>query len=64
MSTIRKRGSTYQVQVRRKGRPQLTKTFHRRSDALQWARQCEVGLIALTCQPTGSSWRVSLCMVS
>ena len=42
MATIRKRGNTYQVQVRRKGRPQLTKSFHRRSDALQWARQCEV----------------------
>jgi integrase len=42
MATVRKRGDTWQVQVRRKGLPNQTKSFHRRTDALQWARQMEV----------------------
>ena len=42
MATVRKRGDTWQVQVRRKGLPNLSKTFHRHTDALQWARQSDV----------------------
>ena len=42
MANIRKRGDSWQVQVRRNGRPSLTRTFHRYSDAVQWARQGEI----------------------
>ncbi|MGI9483048.1 MAG: tyrosine-type recombinase/integrase [Hyphomicrobiales bacterium] len=42
MATIRPRGDKYQVQVRRTGQPQLSKTFFHRRDAEVWARQMEV----------------------
>jgi integrase len=41
MATIRKRNERYQVQIRRTGLPALTRTFIRRSDAQEWARQME-----------------------
>lgn len=41
MATIRKRGSSWQVQVRRLGFPPLVKTFRSRSDASAWARDKE-----------------------
>ncbi|MBO1909517.1 site-specific integrase [Microvirga sp. 3-52] len=41
MATIRKRGSSWQVQVRRDGFPPLTKTFSIRADAAEWARDKE-----------------------
>jgi integrase len=40
MATLRKRGSKWQVQVRREGH-NLSKTFHLREDALRWAREQE-----------------------
>ena len=42
MATIRKRGKRYHVQVRRKGQPQITKSFVQLDDARQWARSMEV----------------------
>jgi len=42
MATIRKRGDKYQVQVRRKGHPPLSRSFIQRKDALEWARMMEV----------------------
>ena len=41
MASIRKRGDKYQVQIRRQGNPAVSKTFHRKADAQQWARQAE-----------------------
>jgi integrase len=41
MATIRKRGARYHVQVRRRGQPQLTKSFLLLEDAKRWARQTE-----------------------
>src|SRR5687768_6797722 len=42
MATIRKKNGKYQVQVRRKGHPTLSRTFVRRADASAWARETEV----------------------
>jgi integrase len=42
MATIRKRGARYHVQVRRRGQPQVTKSFALLDDARQWARMMEV----------------------
>lgn len=41
MATIRKRGSSWQVQVRRQGFPALVKTFASHTDAVAWARDKE-----------------------
>jgi integrase len=41
MATIRKRGSSWQVQIRRDGFPPLTKSFSTRADAAEWARDKE-----------------------
>lgn len=42
MSTIRKRGAKWQVQIRRVGFPPISRSFHIRKDAEAWARQAEV----------------------
>jgi integrase len=42
MATIRKRGSKWQVQIRRAGHRPSSKSFAVRKDALEWARQTEV----------------------
>jgi len=42
MATIRKRGTKWQVQIRRAGFPTISKSFHVRKDADAWARQMEV----------------------
>jgi hypothetical protein len=39
MATLRRRGKRWQVQVRRNGRPSLSRSFQLKSDALAWARQ-------------------------
>jgi integrase len=44
LASIRKRGERWQVQVRRKNAPPLTKSFLNRPDALTWARQTEVAV--------------------
>ncbi len=41
MATILKRNGKFQVQVRRKGFPVTCRTFHLRSDAIEWARHME-----------------------
>jgi integrase len=41
MATIRRRGTTWQVQVRRQGHATLSRTFRLKADAEQWARQRE-----------------------
>jgi len=43
---IRKRGSKWQVQIRRAGYSSITKTFHRREEAIAWGRSQEVRLDA------------------
>jgi len=42
MASIRKRGSRWQVQIRRQGYPQLIKSFITRDDAMRWARLREI----------------------
>ena len=42
MATIRKRKGKWQVQVRHLGHNQISKTFLRRQEAEQWARELEV----------------------
>ena len=42
MATIRKRGTRWQVQVRRISSPTLSKSFINRKDAEAWARQTEI----------------------
>src|SRR5262249_11670300 len=44
MASIRRRRSKWQAQVRRRGHPPITRTFHRRADAELWARQTEAEL--------------------
>ena len=44
MATIRKRANTWQVQIRRKGFPALTRTFETKADATLWVRQQEHAL--------------------
>ncbi|RDI62007.1 tyrosine-type recombinase/integrase [Microvirga subterranea] len=41
MATIRKRGSSWQAQVRREGYPPLSKSFKTKADAAAWARDKE-----------------------
>jgi integrase len=41
MATIRKRGSSWQAQVRREGYPPLSKSFPAKADAAAWARDQE-----------------------
>ena len=42
MATIRRRGDSWQVQVRRHGYSPTTRTFRTKSDALTWARKTEI----------------------
>ncbi len=42
MATLRKRGERWHVQVRRRGRPSVTRSFLLKSDALAWAREQEL----------------------
>ena len=44
MATIRKRGSHYNVQIRKEGYPSVTKTFTRISDARKWANSIEADM--------------------
>jgi integrase len=41
VATIRRRGNTWQVQIRRQGSPLLTRTFRLKAEAELWARQRE-----------------------
>lgn len=41
MATIRKRGNRWQVQIRRKELPSISRSFSRKIDALEWAREME-----------------------
>ena len=42
MATLRKRGDRWQVQVRRKGRTPISRSFKLKSEALVWAREQEL----------------------
>jgi integrase len=44
MANIRRRGSKWQVQVRRQGFPSRTRSFNRRDDAKAWARAQELAM--------------------
>lgn len=41
MATIRKRGTKWQVQIRRQGFPPISRSFLKKGDAAQWARHWE-----------------------
>ena len=42
VATLRRRKHRWQVQVRRKSRPAISRSFHFKSDALAWAREQEL----------------------
>lgn len=42
MATIRRRADKWQVQVRRRHAPNISRTFHRKTEAEAWARSMEV----------------------
>ena len=44
MATIRRRGSKWEAQIRRKGYRTISRSFDTQTDAKTWARQIEVGL--------------------
>jgi|LauGreDrversion4_2_1035121.scaffolds.fasta_scaffold11040_7 integrase len=44
MSTIRQRKGKFQARIQRRGFPTLAKTFLTQREALQWARQAEIGV--------------------
>ena len=44
MSSIRKRGSKWNVQIRRSGHPLLSKTFILKTDAERWSKATEAAL--------------------
>lgn len=44
MATIRKRGEGWQVQVRKKGQPLITKTFSKKVLAERWAKEIELSI--------------------
>ena len=44
MASIRQQGSSWQTRVRRKGYPDITKSFNTRKDAERWARSVETSL--------------------
>lgn len=48
MASIRKRQDKWQVQIRRRGGPNLTRSFHLKADATAWARAQEVEIDKLT----------------
>ena len=41
MATFRKRGSSWQVQIRRSGHPPISRTFKSKSNAYAWSRQVD-----------------------
>jgi hypothetical protein len=44
LATIRKRGQSWQVQVRKTGNTPISRTFERKADAESWARQMETDI--------------------
>lgn len=52
MATIRKRGSSWQAQVRREGYPPLSKSFTSKTDAAAWARDRERAIDRAELPPT------------
>lgn len=44
MASFRQQGNSWQTRVRRKGYPDITKSFNTRQDAERWARSVEVSL--------------------
>jgi len=55
-----KRGSSWRVQVRVKGRPVQTETFDRKTDAVRWAQQIEADLRAGRHLPVAEARRRTL----
>ena len=41
MATVRKRGSSWQAQVRREGYPPLSRSFQTKAEAVSWGREQE-----------------------
>ncbi len=55
MSNLRKRGSSWQVQIRPSGQPSITRSFRRKSDALEWGRQTETEIDCRGLHPSRTS---------
>lgn len=52
MASIRKRGDSYEVRIRRTGMATLCATFDKRADAQEWARKKDVEIDSKTCPDT------------
>jgi len=55
MASIRKRGSSWHVQIRQSGQPSLTRSFKKKPDAIAWARQTEAEIDRRGLHPSRSS---------
>ena len=60
MASFRRQGNSWQARVRRKGQPDLTKSFDTRQNAEQWARGVEASLDQGTYLDRTEAERVSL----
>lgn len=52
MATIRRRGSSWQVQVRREGSPPVSKSFPTEAEASAWARALEAQIDTADLSPS------------
>ena len=55
MANLKKRGSSWQVQIRPSGQPSLTRSFRRKSDAVEWGRQTETEIDRRGLHPSRTS---------
>jgi hypothetical protein len=56
MATFRKRGNKWQVQVRRKNQPSISRSFNQKFDAQCWARDMECSADAPYVKRRGGGW--------
>jgi len=60
---IRKRNGRYQVQIRRRGHKNISKTFMQKSDAMKWGRAVEIQLDQSRYRDTSNASKTTLISV-
>jgi len=60
---IRKRNGRYQVQIRRRGHKNISKTFMQKSDAMKWGRSVEIQLDRSQYRDTSNASKTTLISV-
>ena len=60
---IRKRNGRYQVQIRRRGHKNISKTFTQKSDAMKWGRSVEIQLDRSQYRDTSNASKTTLISV-